>query len=141
MIEFSARHATTAALAALLLIFSTAAHAQTTTPVPEVPTQRAGSAPTGTTGTSQGGTTGVQGTDGSPMTLKSGIEAPSAPPLQEGPKAVDALIRTNDQIIPARPETMKARELKCLCTDRITNETKCEISCCLEQDHSACTDP
>ncbi len=124
----------------LLLLFAPVAHAQTAA------TSEAAKAAseTGTSGTSGGGqdASGARPeTNSSAPNVQGTIEVHPSPVPTQGPAPVNALVRPNVQVIPARPTTQKSQDLKCLCTDPATNERKCDLACCTEQDHSVCEEP
>ncbi len=131
---------TRASAVLMLLALASVAHAQTT-PAPEAAKARAGHGASGTTSSGQDSATGAPGTDFSGPSVQGTIEVHSAPQPAEGPAPVDARVKSNVVVVPATAGIKKSQELKCLCTDPSTNETKCDFSCCAEQDHSVCTEP
>ena len=42
---------------------------------------------------------------------------------------------------PSGPDEGSSLEAKCQCTDEVTGEVKCEISCCDKEDHTYCVEP
>ena len=125
----------------LLLMFlwlAPLAHAQSKA-VPESTTSEAGRGATGTT-SGQDSITGTSGAGLSGPSVDGALEAHPSPHPTQGQAPVDARVRSTT-VAPAKAETSGSRDYKCLCADPVTNERRCEASCCAEQNHSVCTEP
>lgn len=124
----------------LLLSFAPATHAQTAA-TSEAAKAASETGASGAAGGRQDGAGATSQSNSSVPNMQGTIEVHPSPVPTQGAAPVDALVRPNVQVIPAKPTTRKSQELKCLCTDPITNEQKCDLSCCSEQDHSVCEEP
>lgn len=124
----------------LLLAFAPVTYAQTAA-TSEAAKAKSGTGATGVTGGGSDYSAGAPQSNSGAPSVQGTIEMHPSPVPTQGQAPVDALVRPNVQVIPARPTTQKSQELKCLCTDPTTNEQKCDLSCCTEQDHSVCEEP